>query len=116
MRQVREAEQKIHIGRVKNVELEQKTAETGHFGSLLTAVGIMGIAVMLVLPMLPSASENVNPIRAEEAVAVMSTAVSESGEKREELVLPDKKTYAAEDESIFEDIGEFFASLIFGEG
>lgn len=108
--------QKMCIGRTRKAENEPETTASARTGGLLTAVGVMGIAVMLALPMIPSASENVKPYPYNEAVAVMSTAVSESAENKEELVLPDKKTYAAEDESIFEDIGEFFASLIFGEG
>lgn len=109
--------EKLTIGRKR--KSDKINDNTAHYPELLTAIGLSTMCIMLVLSMISeagSASAESNNT-SDAAVAVMSSAVEETGEKkREELVMPDKKTSAAGDESVFEAIGEFFADLILGEG
>lgn len=103
--------QKIHVGREGKRQSIETANEPERIGRWLTVVGAIGAAVMLVLPM--RSSETVDGRWDSNAVAVMSMT---GKAEREELVMPDQKTYAPEEESIFEDIGAFFAEMIFGEG
>ena len=71
------------------------------------ALGLFAVAGMLVLPMRSSRTNS------RDAVMVMSSAVTEAD--HEELAEPEKRPVLSEDWSVFDEIGEFFASLIFGE-
>lgn len=108
--------EKLIIGRQEKHEIsERKTENSTPHADFLTAVGLCTMCFMLILSMIPTGESSVN---SPEAVAVMSTAVETSAEtaEREELVMPDKKASVVGEESFFETIGEFFASLIMGEG
>lgn len=109
--------ERLTVGHRKIREIRKNEAEaekiTPH-ADFLTAIGLCTMCFMLILSMFPTGE---NSADMPEAVAVMSNAVENSAEtaEREELVMPDKKASAVGEESFFETIGEFFASLIMGE-
>ena len=74
------------------------------------AVGLFTVAGMLVLPM--RGTQRADPGDGA-AVMVMSTAVV--GSDHEELAEPEKRPVLNEDWSVFDEIGTFFAALLFGE-
>ena len=83
---------------------------------ILFAVGILALGVTLMGPVARGAAKEEKFIR-REAVAVMqvsSDAVSDTG-AREILAEPDRYAALAEDWSVFDEIGTFFARLIRGE-
>lgn len=83
----------------------EKQTETSRFGEdAVTALGLCMLCLMLLIPVSRDAE------MADDAVAVMSTAVSD----RETLREIDEPA-SAEEESVFDYIGELFAHLIFGE-
>lgn len=103
---------KLTIGRTRKAEI--KTEDSAPHSDLLTVIGLCTMCLMLILAMRPT--DGTSTVDYDEAVAVMSTAVGNSAEtEREELVLPDKKASSVGEDSVFETIGEFFASLITGE-
>lgn len=116
--------EKLTIGRRRNCGMASENAissadasEIEASSGWLSGIGLCTMCVMLILSMLPLSDESVR--YSGEAVAVMSGAVegeTDDDDEREELVLPDKKASLVGEESFFETIGEFFASLIFGEG
>ncbi len=80
------------------------------------AVGILALGATLMGPVARGEKREEN-FRRREAVAVMqlsSDAVSDSG-LRDTLAEPDRYTALAEDWSVFDAIGTFFANLIRGE-
>ena len=88
--------------------------EISHTAGILTTVGIGTMAAFLIACM-NGAEETYRPYDTAEAVYTMAYAESGNTSSREELVMPDKSTSADGGESVFEIIGEFFASVIFGE-
>lgn len=110
--------EKLVIGRQKKREISvSKASDTTPHADLLTAIGLCTMCFMLILSMTPT-GEGESAANTPEAVAVMSTAVEVTPDttEREELVMPEKKASVVREESVFESIGEFFASLIMGEG
>lgn len=109
--------EKLTIGRKRKTDIKNDSIE--HYPELLTAIGLSTMCIMLMLSIISTAgsSSAITDSTSDAAVAVMSSAVEETVEnKREELVMPDKKASAMEDESLFETIGKFFADLILSEG
>lgn len=108
--------EKLTIGRKRKTDI--KNYSSAHYPELLSAIGISTMCIMLMLSIISAAgSSSAKTGSTSDAVAVMSSAVEETVEKkREELVMPDKKASAMEDESLFETIGKFFADLILSEG
>ncbi len=106
--------EKMTIGRVnKSVKITDNNKK--HY-DVLPAIGLCTMCLMLAFAMLPQKNTDMAEHNYSESVAVMSTSVANSSNtEREELVLPDRKTSTVEENSVFETIGEFFASLISGE-
>ena len=101
---------RITVGhqRQKSKAAESAEKRTSGFGEdAVTAIGLCMLCLMLLIPVSRDAE------RAEEAVMVMSTGVSQTRESLREI---DEPALAAPgDESVFDWIGELFAHLIFGE-
>lgn len=108
--------EKLTIGRKRKTDI--KNDSSVHYPELLAAIGLSTMCIMLMLSIISAAgSSSAKTDSTSDVVAVMSSAVEETVEKkREELVMPDKKASAMEDESLFETIGKFFADLILSEG
>ena len=88
--------------------------EISRTAGIITTAGIGTMAALLMAYMLPGNEVN-TPSDTQDAVYTMASADSVQTEKREDLVMPEKSTSAEGSESVFEIIGEFFASVIFGE-
>ena len=104
--------ERICIGRTRKQENHAQSEHSARSGDWLMTFGIAVLTIWLAFTAVPEKTENVKYLP-DDAAMVMSTAVSTSG--KEELVLPDRETAGAGETSIFDMIGEFFASLIFGE-
>ena len=88
-------------------ENAEKHAEKSRFGEdAVTALGLCMLCLMLLIPVSRDAK------MADDAVAVMSTAVSGRETLRE---IDEPASADTAEDSVFDYIGELFAHLIFGE-
>ncbi|MBQ4353750.1 MAG: hypothetical protein IJC71_02535 [Clostridia bacterium] len=104
--------QRVCIGKRNKTDKCENIADHTAHGTWLTVFGLAAMAVFLAGAIAGENAENVKN-SGEAAVPVM--AVSSVNADREELQMPDRKTYAEGETSVFDEIGSFFASLLFGE-
>ena len=88
-------------------ERKQQPAEARPIPAVWLVLGLAFLCFTLIVPMRGRTAESTPSA---EAVAVMSTAVPE----REELAEPEKPA-SVEEWSIFDMVGRFVASFLFGE-
>lgn len=105
---------RITVGTVReksnNETKEQPVLYKSGFGEdAVTALGLCMLCLMLLIPV----SRDVDSGMTEDAVAVMSTNVSDAREVLREIDEPASADPG--EDSVFDYIGELFAHLIFGE-
>lgn len=109
---------RLTVGSSRRKNMAENGSETiSRAAEIIMTAGVGAAAAVLIACMIPGASafESYKASDMTDAVYAMSTAVEVEKDAREELAMPDKNTSAAGEESVFEIIGEFFASMIFGE-